>query len=317
MNKKNKNQVIFDTTPSKKYTDDKAKCKIKKPSGALTIQQNQETNHLTLLIANDENTSFEGTQYGDIVRYNGFSVRVNNYEAYTSSTKQTLLAFTTAFYYQKNFNNKEMYITLNDFMTLRGKIKNKSRVKKEIIKDVKTLLSMHITKDGQSGGTNIFQSCIYDTESDCIKVHFTEVYGASLRASPLMNIHHSLLQLEQKEHNIFQLGYHLTMLNHFNRGIISVQNLLEKTNLPSYEIVKENMKSKYNERIIAPLENCLDKLQKLGILDSWSYQDFEFKGKNLKGPQLKKFTKIFFSGNLQIEYKIKRLAVQCSLFFDI
>lgn len=127
-----------------------------------------------------------------------------------------------------------------------------------------------------------------------IQLEFTLSMGEYLLLLPITQYPVALLGVDERNPNAYTIG--LKMAEHFNldnnqiRGtaqLLKVKTLLEYTNLPTIEAMREQRRS-WEERIKEPFETALDALTQCGLLADWRYS--KSKGEELTDEEATTFT---------------------------
>lgn len=124
----------------------------------------------------------------------------------------------------------------------------------------------------------IYQAGYLETKKT-LKVSFIPEFAKYISGGYLMPFDTRLGILDNRNPNIYKIArkliYHYTMLPNKERKInnrISLKKLLEALpDIPKPEEVSKKYARNYKQFIILPIENCLDKLEEIGIISEWTW----------------------------------------------
>ena len=183
----------------------------------------------------------------------------------------------------------------------------------EALKALASIQSAEWRKPSKKGGDNdYFISQIISSrgiENGIIKITFNPDFADSLLQSPLTLIPITLLTIDARNPNAFNMGYkiaiHYSLDNNQIKGTairLKVETLLKYTDLPNITTVQKQRKS-WEERIKDPFENSLDVLTREGFLEDWEYT--RAKGIKLTDAEAMQIADYETFKNLYITFKLK------------
>lgn len=180
----------------------------------------------------------------------------------------------------------KVIISLEDFMTLCGIPKTKAskdETRKRVKEDLETLYRVSFEwKETDGKGYNDFAKMRLCTEigikNGNIILGFSPSVAEYLQSAYLMQYPNILFQLNARNPNLWPIGRKLALHNSIDNNretgtanTLSVRSLLESApDIPKYEEVMQGNKN-VTDRIIKPLELCLDQLIEENFLSEWTY----------------------------------------------